>query len=124
MTRRHFAGAVTGMAVLGSGLLKARAAQASSSFAPVPIPGGSPGLGGAFHVFVPNLLDPPDAEPITITNMNGFVGLAYISGMVTQTNIQTGETLRLPFLNSDMRFMQGVFRGADGAVHQASFALV
>ena len=67
---------------------------------------------------------PIDAEPITITNMNGFVGLSYTSGMVTQTNTQTGETLRLPFINSDMRFMQGEFRGADGGTHQGTFALV
>jgi hypothetical protein len=44
--------------------------------------------------------------------------------MVTQTNTQTGETLRLPFTNSDMRFMQGVFRGADGRIHDGTFALV
>jgi len=128
MTRRRFAGAVAGTAVFGgalsAGLLKPGIAKERGSFTPVPIPGGSPGLGGAFHVFAPNVLDPPDAEPITITNLNGFVGLAYISGMVTQTNTQTGETLRLPFLNSDMRFMQGVFRGADGELHRGSFALV
>jgi hypothetical protein len=90
----------------------------------VPIPGGSPVLGGSFHVFGPNLIDPIDAEPITITNFNGFVGLSYTSGMVTRTNTQTGETLRLPFIGSDMRFMQGVFRGADGRIHDGTFALV
>jgi len=128
MTRRQFARAVTGTAVLGgapgAGLFEPGIAKERESFTPVPIPGGTPVLNGAYHFFAPNLIDPIDAEPITITNMNGFVGLAYISGMVTQTNIQTGETLRLPFLNSDMRFMQGVFRGADGEVHRGSFALV
>jgi hypothetical protein len=68
--------------------------------------------------------DPIDAEPSTITNLNGFVGLAYISGMVTQTNTKTGATARYPFQNSDMRFMQGNFRGTDGRVHQGAFALV
>jgi hypothetical protein len=77
-----------------------------------------------YHFFAPDALDPIDAEPITITNMNGFVGLAYTSGMVTQTNTKTGERLRLPFLNADTRFMQGVFRGTDGAVHKATFAFV
>jgi hypothetical protein len=96
----------------------------AASFAPVPIPGGSPFLGGAYHVFGPAAFDPIDAEPITITNLNGFVGLAYISGMVTQTNTRTGEVLRLPFVNSDMRFMQGDFRGTDGRVHQGAFAFV
>ena len=32
--------------------------------------------------------------------------------------------VRLPFVNSDMRFMQGVFRGTDGKVHQGAFAFV
>jgi hypothetical protein len=75
-------------------------------------------------VFGQNAYDPIDAEPITITNFNGFVGLSYPSGMVTQTNTRTGETLRLPFISSDMRFMQGIFRGADGRIHDGTFALV
>ena len=130
MTRRQFGRAAAGTAVLGgtlgSGLLAPGLAEASNSFAPVPIPGGTPGLGGAYHVFAPGLpgADPIDAEPATITNMNGFVGLAYISGMVTQTNTKTGEILRLPFVNSDMRFMKGNFRGTDGDFHRGTFALV
>jgi hypothetical protein len=63
-------------------------------------------------------------EPSTITNMNGFVGLVCLDGMLTQTNTKTGEIRRLPFLTSDMRFMQGDFRGADGRIHQDTFALV
>jgi len=96
----------------------------AASFAPVPIPGGSPALGGAYHVFGPAAFDPIDAEPVTITNLNASVGLAYVSSMVTQTNTKTGEVVRLPFLNSDMRFMQGVFRGTDGKVHPGAFAFV
>jgi len=96
----------------------------AASFAPVPIPGGTPALGGAYHVFGPAAFDPIDAEPATITNLNAKVGLAYVSGMVTQTNIKTGDVIRLPFVNSDMRFMQGVFRGTDGKVHQGAFAFV
>lgn len=128
MTRRQFAGAVAGTTVLGgalgSGLFRPVLAEPRRSFAPVPIPGGSPALGGSYHVFGPDLIDPIDAEPVTITNLDGFVGLAYICGMVTQTNTQTGETLRLPFVNSDMRFMQGDIRGTDGRVHEGTFALV
>jgi hypothetical protein len=128
MTRRQFARAATGTAVLGSAfsasLFRPALADTRASFAPVPIPGGSPALGGSFHVFGPNSIDPIDAEPITITNFDGFVGLAYPSGMVTQTNTITGETLRLLFIDSDMRFMQGVFRGADGRIHDGTFALV
>jgi hypothetical protein len=130
MTRRQFARTAAGAAVLGGALgpslSKPGLADTRASFAPVPVPGGTPLLGGSFHVFAPapTGADPIDAEPITITNFNGFVGLSYTSGMVTQTNTQTGETLRLPFINSDMRFMQGDFRGADGRIHHGTFALV
>ena len=129
MTRRQFARAAAGTAVLGgalgSGLFKPGLADTGHSFAPVPVPGGSPLFGGSFHVFAPAPAgaDPIDAEPITITNLDGFVGLSYTSGTVTQTNAQTGETLRLPFMN-DMRFMQGIFRGADGRIHEGTLALV
>lgn len=136
MTRRQFTRAAAGTAALGgalgsglfkSGLANERASSAPiPSFAPIPIPGGTPALNGYYHVFGPasQLGDPIDAEPITITNLNGFVGLAYISGMVTRTNTKTGEKLRLPFLDSDMRFMKGEFRGTDGNIHEATFALV
>ena len=127
MSRRQFARAAATTAVvgstLGSRLWKPGLAEASASFAPVHIPGGSPVLGG-YHVFGPAAFDPIDAEPATITNHNGSVGLAYISGMVTQTNTQTGEQQRLPFIDSDMRFMDGVFRGMDGRIHQGAFAFV
>ena len=133
MTRRHFARTAAGTALfggaLGAGFLKPALAS-NWSFAPVPIPGGTPGLGGFYHVFGPSPMtegmggDPIDAEPSTITNLDGFVGLAYISGMVTRTNTKTGERLRLPFRNSDMRFMKGNFRGTDGNIHQSTFAFV
>ena len=110
---------------LGAGLLKP-APAAAESLAPVPIPGGSPFLGGEFHVFGPAAIptDPVDAELSTITDLDGFVGLAYISGMVTQTNTKTDETEKLSFLNSDMRFMTGNYRGLDGRLHRGTFALV
>jgi hypothetical protein len=126
MSRRNFARAAAGTAfagAIGSRLSRPGRVEAAS-FTPVPIPTGSPALGGAYHVFGPAAFDPIDAEPVTITNMNGSVGLAYVSGMVTQTNTKTGEVLRLPFVDSDMRFMQGVFRGTDGQVHQGAFAFV
>jgi hypothetical protein len=126
-SRRQFARTTAGTAIvgaLGAKLLPPAFAGTSASFAPVPIPGGSPALGGAYHVFGPAAFDPIDAEPGTITNHNGFVGLAYISGMVTQTNAKTGVTTRLPFVDSDMRFMEGNFRGTDGRVHQGAFAFV
>jgi hypothetical protein len=75
-------------------------------------------------VFGPGLIDPANAEPSSITHFNGFVGLAYISGSVTRTNTKTGEVRTLPFLESDMRFMKGVYRGTDGQTHQGAFGFV
>jgi hypothetical protein len=128
LSRRQFTRTAAGTAVvgatLGSTLGTSALAAPKGAFAPVPIPGGSPFLGGSYHVFGPAAFDPVDAEPITITNFNGFAGLAYISGMVTQTNTKTGEKARYPFVDSDMRFMQGNFRGTDGRIHQATFAFI
>ncbi len=127
ISRRQFARNAAGTAVVGAALgsfWRPGLAEGKASFAPVPIPRGTPALGGSYHVFGPAAFDPIDAEPSTITNVNGFVGLAYISGMVTQTNITTGEKLRFPFRDSDMRFMTGEFVGADGRMHQGAFVLI
>src|SRR4029077_829003 len=90
MTRRRFVGTAAGTAVLGgalgAGLLRPGLAAPKMSSAPVPIPGGSPFLGGSYDGVDPGSRGPHNAEPITITNLNGFVGLAYLDGMVTQTN--------------------------------------
>jgi hypothetical protein len=130
-SRRQFGRAAAGAAVmgstLGSGSWSPCLADDKGPLVPVPIPGGSPLLGGGSHVFAPKpdgSFDPIDVEPVTITNLNGFIGLAYIGGMVTQTNTSTGEVQRRPFVGSDMRFMSGRFRGADGRVQQGAFALV
>ena len=126
VSRRQFARTAAGSAfaaAVASRLWTPSLAEAAS-FAPVPIPGGSPALGGAYHVFGPAAFDPIDAEPVTINNLNAAVGLAYVSGMVTQTNTKTGAVARYPFVDSDMRFMQGVFRGTDGKVHPGAFAFV
>ena len=127
ISRRQFTRNAAATAVIGAtpgSLWKPGLAEAKTSFAPVPIPGGTPVLGGSYHLFGPAAIDPIDAEPSTITNLNGFVGLAYISGMVTQTNVQTGEQLRFPFVDSDMRFMKGEFRGTDGRMHHGAFAFI
>lgn len=129
LSRRQFtqtsAGIALAGAALGARLWRPGLAAAHRSHEPVPIPGGFQAGGQTFHVFGPGLNDNPlDQEPATITDFNGFIGLAYLDGMVTQTNRQTGETRRLPFLASDMRFMKGVFRDTDGRMHQGAFALV
>jgi hypothetical protein len=144
LSRRQFVGSTAGAlaaAGFGGGLLAAcgRAdgslptspislredrVPAPGGTAPLPIPGGTPQLGGAFHVWAPAALDSIDAEPATITDFNGFVGLAYISGMVTRHRRSTGETVQLPFLSADMRFMKGMYRGADGRVRRGTFGLI
>ena len=108
LSRRRFVGTAAGMlaadAILGR---------------------GSP-LGGGFHFFGPGFpdFDPADAEPSTITDFNGTVGLAYISGTVRRTTISTGVSVDLPFFGNDMRFMDGVYRGVAGRVRQGTFALI
>lgn len=122
--------AAVAMSALGAAAGRTGVAAAHDTHQPRPIPGGNPILAGAFgfplHVYGPGIpgFDPSDAEPSTITDFNGTVGLAYINGMCTRTNTKTGEVRRLPFLNSDMRFMKGVFRGTDGRVHQGAFAFI
>ena len=127
LSRRQFGRTLAGTAALGSALATGLPAPAAAeSLAPVPIPGGSPALGGNFHVFGPALpgFDPVDAEPSSITNFDGFVGLAYINGLVTRTNTTTNESQPLQFLNSDMRFMTGNYRGLDGKLHHGTFGFV
>ncbi|HYK90451.1 MAG TPA: hypothetical protein VE398_16875 [Acidobacteriota bacterium] len=131
MSRRQFARTAAGAAgigaFLGSAPWRPGLAEAKREFEPVPIPGGTPVLGGNFHIFGPSpdgSFDPINAEPVTITDFDGFFGLTYVNGEVKQTNMATGEILTLPFVDSDMRFVKGVFRGRDGRVHQGAFAFV
>ena len=97
VSRRQFVrttvGAMAAGASLGHAIWPGVARAAKSAGEPLPIPGGTPALGGAFHVYGPGFpgLDPVHAEPSTITDFNGFVGLAYISGTVKRTNNSTGE---------------------------------
>ena len=129
-TRRQFLGTGTKVAAgaaIATRLLRGDRVQAAAPDDPLPIPGGSPALGGAFHVFGPGpdgSLDPIDAEPSSIGNINGVVGLAYIDGTVTRTDTTTGEVAELPFIASDMRFMQGVYRGVDGKPRQGTFGFI
>src|SRR5882762_10444335 len=130
ISRRGFAriaaGAAFSAGVWIPGLAEAKEKDEKAS-QPVPIRGGSPKLGGSFHVFGPTpggSFDPIDAEPSTITDFNGFVGLSYISGTVQRTDKRTREVRTLPMISSDMRFMTGVFRGVNSRVHEGTFALV
>jgi hypothetical protein len=131
-SRRNFlrtTAATLAASAVGTGLAPHAVAEKRKQADPKPIPGGTPGLNGAFHVYAPgppnlSFTDPPDSEPATITDFKGFAGLTYISGNVVRTDRKTGVTKLLPFLDADMRFMQGVYRGVDGRVHQGTFALI
>ena len=133
LSRREFvrraSGAVAAGTAVGSGLLGPPPlfASAHSNADPLPIPGGTPALGGGFHLYGPTpdgSFDPIDAEPSTITNFNGVVALAYISGTVSRTKIGSNVQVELPFIASDMRFMQGVYRGVDGKPRQGTFGFI
>jgi hypothetical protein len=89
-------------------------------------PGGNPFGGPAVHFGLPGPADNTvptlprviGGEPSTITDFNGFVGVAHVEGTGTDNH---GNTL---FWDADLRFMDGVFRGDDGRTHQGTFAEV
>jgi hypothetical protein len=109
------AGAVVGASVLRSGTALAAKAPTAT---PRPIPGGITVNGVTFHV----LPFGPGQEPSTITDFNGFVGVADVRGTGTGTKRDgTTETL---LYDTDMRFMKGVFVGKDGRVHKGTFGFV
>jgi hypothetical protein len=99
------------------------------SVAPLPIPGGfaNPFPGEPFvHL---NLPGPADSlttsagttagnEPSLITNFDGFVGVAHFQGTGSD---RAGNSL---LWDADLRFMQGVYQGVDGSLHQGTFAFV
>lgn len=103
----------------------------SCSPAPVPIPGGfnarkafGPRFPDRFfHLFLPG----PGAEPSTIFNFRGKVAILNIHGTGTRTELDhdtavpVNRTPNLPFA-TDVRFMQGVYIGVNGAEHQGTFA--
>ncbi len=89
---------------------------------PIPV-SGSPNL-APFSVWAPIFVDSIDADPASIANFNGVAAIAYINGMVRRTNTVTGQVDVLPFLDADMRFMQGVYRGLDGKPRQGTFGFV
>ena len=131
ISRREFiqtaAGAsLLGAAAWGSGLSWPRLASAAGPGIGdvLPIPGGALAFGGAFHVYGPPVADGVDSDPATVGNFGGAVGLTYVSGTVTETNRKTGAKRTLPFVDSDMRFMQGVYRGRDGHVRNGTFAFI
>ncbi len=114
------AAAATG-ASLGSGLLwpaSGSAAPRPAQPAPRPTTDTTTVNGVAFHFDFFG----PGVDPSSITDFNGFVGVADVRGKGTATN-PDGSTETLLF-DTDMRFMKGVYVGVDGAVHSGTFGFV
>jgi hypothetical protein len=127
MSRRGFVGGAAAVAasVVGIGIVGAPAVGAATA------------LGGHRHGADPkpttNVLSlggldfhltsfGPGVDPSSITDFNGFVGVADVQGTGTATN-PDGSIEPLKF-DTDMRFMKGNYVGQDGAVHQGAFAFV
>jgi hypothetical protein len=113
LSRRNF------IAASGAAGLLAVAEPAAASFGsePRPIPGGFVGPGGElFHVF----LFGPGAEPSSITDFNGSVGVAAIQGPWSGGPPSTPPRV----FDTDMRFMDGEYIGQDGKHHHGAFIFI
>jgi hypothetical protein len=123
LTRQAFLGATAGAtgAVLGSALLEPAAALAGNPHTdnspnPTATKADIGGLTFSLTFFGPGL----DAS--SITDFNGFVGVADVQGTGTATNPDgSKETL---LYDTDMRFMTGTYVGKDGQTYRGSFAFV
>src|SRR5438477_10388000 len=116
ISRRGFIGGAAGAAgaVAGLGLLSPVAGLAKKPFNATPTPTATVNnIGGLdFHLSFFG----PGNDPTSITDFNGFVGVADVQGTGTATYADgSHETL---LYDTDMRFMQGVYVGQDGAVHK------
>jgi hypothetical protein len=121
LSRRQFilagAGGTAAATLLSSRLWMPQLASAAryAPVAPKPIPLTlAPGL--PFHV---QLLG-PGHEPSTITDFNGFIGVADVQGTGTGTGPGAGTLL----FDTDMRFMSGEYIGVDGKHHYGTFGFV
>jgi hypothetical protein len=122
-SRRAFMGSAAGLgfAAWSAGFLRAPSALAApgrTSAAPKPTTNITTlnGVDFALTFFGPGM------DPSTITDFNGFVGVADVQGTGTATN-SDGSTETLLF-DTDMRFMQGAYVGQDNAVHKGAFGFV
>ena len=109
----------TTAAVVGAPLWLPALAHAApkTGSAPKPIPGGQQFFGPGtevFHVFLG-----PDVENATITDFNGRIAAAHILGTATQ--IQGGKSTSGLLVDGDVRFLQGIYVGVDGKIHQGTF---
>ena len=120
-SRRTFIGgaaAATG-ATLGSGLLSPATALAGHGQpAPKPTTAVTTVNGIDFHF----TSFEAGVDPSSITDFKGLVGVADVRGTGIARNPDNSvETL---LFDTDMRFMQGVYAGQDGAIHTGTFGFV
>jgi hypothetical protein len=121
LTRGRFikVAAGTSGALLAADLMPLLAHAAPPTNAkPKPIPGGFsffPG-GPTFHVS-----GGPGAEPSSITDLNGVVGIAFVMGTGTGMTASGSEPL---LFDSDMRFMTGEYVAVDGHHYRGTFGFV
>ena len=86
---------------------------------PNPIPGTTVFIPGtpAFHATFPVA----GVEVASITDFNGIVGVAHVTGTGTGTDTSGSSSLTV---DADMRFMQGLYTGVDGHNYQATFGFI
>jgi hypothetical protein len=129
LTRHHDRHVLSRRALIKAGAATTALVTASSALAPLRAAAAAPGPGtpipvagdpvfGGLHIYGVGI----GIEPSAITDFNGAVGAAVVDGTGVGTNA-AGATEALLF-DTDMRFMQGVFRVTDGRVHQGTFAFV
>ena len=129
LTRRQLLRGAGGVAVGAAAVAGLGGARGGRAAGPgiglaLPIPSTLEALPGVeIHVLAPPFTG-TDSDPSSVYNFRGATGIAFISGEVERTNLRTGEVLTLPYLFSDMRFMQGEFEGGDGHVRGATFAFI
>ena len=108
------AGVATTALIATTGIMSDGSAAKSATPSPVP---ANPAFGG-LHVYSVD----PSMEPSAITNFHGRVGAAVVDGSgIWKVDGKAPETL---LFDTDMRFMQGTFRGTDGRDHTGTFAFV
>jgi len=120
LSRRAFIGSMAAVAgaTVGAGLMPASVLAKSGSAAPKPTASQFTINGVTFSLSFFG----PGIDPSSITDFNGFVGVADVQGTGIATNPdKSTETL---VFDTDMRFMSGVYVGVDGAVHKGTFAFV
>jgi hypothetical protein len=137
ISRREFfrssAGAASAGFLLDSALSKPAFAEGdgdhrSCPVQPQPIPHtiATP-FGTTIHHFFPGPVEGVDPvtghDPSEIFDFNGSVAQADLLLSGTGTDLNTGSSAAYDF-HTDMRFMTGQFRAADGEIHKGAFAFI